>query len=897
LASNGAVRSESNSVNRIRKWWKPLVAVVLAALALQFGASLLVRTTRLRLFLTRQLERSFGRPVDVREFSASLFPTPQLDAYAVSVGEDPAFGNEYFLRADRLSASLRWWGLLRGRFELGTLQLDRPSLVLVRNAEAQWNLERWLPAAGFEAKPTTGLALKAGLPINHLQKIEINDGRVNFKIADDKASFAFQQVEGTMEQTAAGRWRLNLEAEPWRSGVPLQLAGTMRVSGDVAGTSVRLRPAHFRVSWTKSSLADVFRLIGGSDFGVRGTFSGDATVDSDENSLPETKDATLGDWAFSAQLRATEIHRWDLSERGDNPRLAFRIKGRWNPALGITQASEVVLESPRSNVRGTAALQSASESSLEVRLDSAGIQAADFLDWYRAFQPDVAEGIAASQYFTGTASLSGWPLRLREAAFSSPGGRWTVPGFASVVNVRPIRGGTQRGRLITETFTISLPGKKHGESDRRTSLTTAKDTTGNSTVGTINVTFQDDLEQHSGSLRLEGQLQQVETVLAAASAFGHDLRHGWDLSGKCAGDLRLEWSRNRPALWNGRADLTRATLPVAGLNQPIQLENVRGEWRDTDRKFTLEKAGAFGATWSGSVELARTVGNESGEGDVPHWSFQLQADQLDAAELDRWIGPRARPNWLQRLLPAGLGGNSTPLSSLTPLRRIRAEGDLKVDEIAIEKIHLKGFRAHARLDGSDVNLENAQAQWSGGTAQGRLSASLSGQPTYDVVASFDHISLVQTPWLADVANHLAGTASGRIEMKAKGIGREALLKSLSGKGDLHLSRVELRGWDLAGTMAQGEWKTGISRWASGSGTFHIGDGGFELNTLRLASSSEEFLLKGSISFSQDADLTAESHVVGRAVRPETAVRFLTISGPLTEPKVSLEKVTAQQPGD
>ncbi len=98
MASNGAVRSESNSVNRIRKWWKPLVAVVLAALALQFGASLLVRTTRLRLFLTRQLERSFGRPVDVREFSASLFPTPQLDAYAVSVGEDPAFGNEYFLR-------------------------------------------------------------------------------------------------------------------------------------------------------------------------------------------------------------------------------------------------------------------------------------------------------------------------------------------------------------------------------------------------------------------------------------------------------------------------------------------------------------------------------------------------------------------------------------------------------------------------------------------------------------------------------------------------------------------------------------------------------------------------------------------------------------------------------
>jgi AsmA-like C-terminal region/AsmA family len=883
-------------VNRIRKWWKPLVAVALAALALQFGVLLLVRTTRLKLFLTRQLERSFGRAVEVREFSASLFPTPQLDAYAISVGEDPAFGNEYFLRADRLSARLRWRGLLRGRFELGTLQLDRPSLILVRNAGAQWNLERWLPAAGSEAR-TTGFTVKTALPINHLQKIEITDGRVNFKIGEDKALFAFQQVEGTMEQSAAGRWRLNLEAEPWRGGVPLQLAGTMRVSGDVAGTSVRLRPAHFRVSWTKSSLADVFRLIGGSDFGVRGTFSGDATLDSDENSLPETKDATLGDWAFAAQLRATEIHRWDLSERGDNPRLALHIKGRWNPALGITQAREVMLEAPRSNVRGTATLESGTGLNLEVLLDSAGIQAADFLDWYRAFHPDVAEGIVASQYFTGTATFRGWPFRLQEAAFSSPGGRWTVPGFASAISVRPIRGGMQRGKMVIEPFTMNVPVKRQGDSKRVTMLTTAKDTTGNSTVGTINVTLQNDFEQHAGSLRLEGQLQQAETILTAASAFGHDLRYGWDLSGKCAGDLRLEWNRNHPAVWNGHADLTRATLEVAGLNQPIQLENVHGEWRDTHHKFTLERVGAFGATWNGSVELEGNVGGEGGEGGDAYWSFQLQADQLDAAELDRWIGPRARPNWLQRLLPAGLGGKSAPVTLLTPLKRLRAEGEFKVDEIAIEKISLKGFRAHAKLNGTDLSLENAQAQWSGGTAQGRLSAILSSQPTYDVAATFDRVSLVQTPWLADLANHLAGTANGRIELKAKGIGREALLKSLSGKGDLHLSRVELRGWDLAGTLAQGEWKTGTSRWTSGSGTFHIGDGGFELNALRLASASEEFLLKGSVSFSQDADLTAESHVVGRAVRPETAVRFLTISGPLTEPKVSLEKVTAQQPGD
>src|SRR5262249_25656943 len=98
--------------------------LLLAFFAIQAGASLVVRTSRVRAFLTRQLERSFGRSVEVREFSASLFPTPQLDANGISVGEDPAFGQEYFLRADRLSAGLRWIGLMRGRFEFGTLQLD-----------------------------------------------------------------------------------------------------------------------------------------------------------------------------------------------------------------------------------------------------------------------------------------------------------------------------------------------------------------------------------------------------------------------------------------------------------------------------------------------------------------------------------------------------------------------------------------------------------------------------------------------------------------------------------------------------------------------------------------------------------------------------------------------------
>ena len=131
----------------LQKWWKPALALVVLLIALQAAVSLLARTHSVHEYLVVHLERAFGRPVEVRSFDVRILPILQLDANSVTVGDDPAFGYEYFLRAERLSAGLRWMGLLRGHFEFGTMSLSKPSLVLERNSEGRWNLERWLPPA------------------------------------------------------------------------------------------------------------------------------------------------------------------------------------------------------------------------------------------------------------------------------------------------------------------------------------------------------------------------------------------------------------------------------------------------------------------------------------------------------------------------------------------------------------------------------------------------------------------------------------------------------------------------------------------------------------------------------------------------------------------------------
>src|SRR5271169_4468197 len=218
---------------RLRKYGGIALLVLVVLIAAQVGVSFLARTHRVRTYLIAHLESAFGRPVQVGRFSVQILPIPELDVDAVTIAEDPVFGNEYFLRAEQMTARFRWLGLLRGHFEFGTMSFTRPSLILVRNAEGRWNLEGWLPPARSTA--ATGSVMPPHAPsesTHRLQKIDFDDGRINFKQGDEKRPFAFIHVSGSVEQVSSGRWQLQLEAQPWRSGVELQSTGTLLVAGD-----------------------------------------------------------------------------------------------------------------------------------------------------------------------------------------------------------------------------------------------------------------------------------------------------------------------------------------------------------------------------------------------------------------------------------------------------------------------------------------------------------------------------------------------------------------------------------------------------------------------------------------------------------------------------------------
>jgi len=90
------------------------------------------------------------------------------------------------------------------------------------------------------------------------------------------------------------------------------------------------------------------------------------------------------------------------------------VKGRWNVGAATVVGEEIDVEE-RDRISAVCSVSLADCTLRGIAAGFDGIQASDLLAWYRAFHPDVAEGVTAEQYFTGGMIVRGWPLAL---------GRW-----------------------------------------------------------------------------------------------------------------------------------------------------------------------------------------------------------------------------------------------------------------------------------------------------------------------------------------------------------------------------------------------------------------------------------------------------------------------------------------
>jgi hypothetical protein len=877
-----------------RKWLRWIFILAIVLFAASIGLSRALRTSAARRYLIAHLEASFGRPVDVGRFDFSLLDGARLEANSITISEDPRFGNEYFLRADTLRAGLRWPALLSGRFEFGTLSLSRPSLNLVRNSQGRWNIEQWLPPAspdlsrlGFVGPSATPRSISTA----RLYRIAVDGGRINFKQGDDKSPLALVGVSGRVDQDAAGRWALDLEAQPMRAGVGLQQIGTLRVRGNVAGTSARLQPAELSLTWSNVSLADALRLTRDSDFGVRGELSVDVSARvAPSNS--DSKGASMpggAQWSISGGARLTGFHGWRLPGRGTDPAANLSFDAAWRLGEARTQVPKFLFETPNSHLQGAGELDWTHGLRPELHIDSSIVSFADVLAWYRALRPGVPGNLEFEGKLGVDATLGGWPLQLEQGAFSSAGGKLTGASLPSPLKIGAISARVSRGALDIAPTEISFAAPIAGGETATASLDNASANT-----FTVRATIFPNSSAMfhwppNWNLTIEGGTPRVENWLALSEALAQPLNANWMATGGLAVNMQAVHIAPSPGTaWLGTIDSRNLNVTAPYLNQPLRFAKARIEFAKSQRTLTLSAAEAFGTTWRGTA-----VRNNADA----QWTFDFFADRLDAAELDRWLGPRARPGLIARLT----GSSGKPAADNSgreaAIAGIAAHGRLRISEIVLAPLHVEQFDGQAELAGRTITIRKAYAGFFGGKAAGTFDARLLADPSYEFQGRFDRVDLARLGnSMPSLNDRIAGTASATLTLAAHGVGRETLARSIQGGGKLDARNVTLRDLNFATLISGDNEDSQPGRFASVQGNFHVAGGGVEVSDFIFDNLQGRFQAEGRIDFSHALNLRIHPSIFHATTTLASAPPpSFALGGTIESPSVVLSPLPGRTP--
>ncbi len=625
---------------------------------------------------------------------------------------------------------------------------------------------------------------------------------------------------------------------PWRPAVLTQQAGTIHVSGQVGAHSSRLLPAALDISWTDASVSDVLRLARGDDYGVRGNLGLILSVKT-EGSV----------WDVRGRAEIRQLHRWDLALRGDNPSLNVIAQMKFDPRPGDLELTQATLEAPHSSAQASGKIfldanqsdQKPGAEPFALTLSDSAIDLNDVLTWVRAFRGSVADAVSLQGLASVSGSVSGWPPRLESADIVTRGADLVAQGIGVPVHFGGGEFHYDRGQasMLPLVISFGLPKAAPEGSFRLDALLRSS-------------------PKRPSFLHLAGNIAQVRDLTAAAGMFGWDLSRGWDVAGPFQCDLRWQappgaaakgssvigsWARQPVGFIElGGEDGGEGYLRAPFLNLPIEAIKARADLKAGTRHVELASARAFGAQWTGTFDR-----NTSTEG----WQFSLSAEHLATADIDRWINPRWRESFLDRVLPFF---NAPNLATAAP-EDLRASGHLTVDEFSVSPVVLDRFQSDVSIAGRHVQVTEARGEFYGGELKGALDADLQPIPTYRSAVTFSGVDLPSMTEAAPQFSGLfAGSASGDFSFVTHGATRSDLLASLECQGSAEVQGPELENVNLVASLQSAALRQGKSLFREASAAFSCKNGKVAFQNLSLIGSDGEIDGKGTVDFSRTMNL-------------------------------------------
>ncbi len=813
------------------------IATILAALVLLLyfvrpGAD------NLRTRIMRSIGSAIGRRVEVSSVSLRFLPQPGFDLEDFVVFDEPAFGAEPVLRAQEVTAALRVTSLLRGRLEISRLSLTEPSLNLVRSNEGRWNFSGLVErAAKIPVAPTskTKSEPRPGFPY-----IEASNGRINFKLGQEKKAFALMNADFSLWQDSENAWSVRLKAQPMRTDSNFSDTGTLRVEGSwQRSATLRETPLSFNAQWENAQLGQFTKMATGTDRGWRGTVLLSATVSG-----------TPGDLRVAANGSIQDFRRYDIAS-GDALRLAAQCSARYD-SIG-QELTEIACNAPV----GSGALKL-----------SGGIRSVDAVRSY-----DLSCNVNDVPVSSVLALLGRAKKNIPDDLISAGKINADIGLHTTEDPSQPSWQGSgvvQDVRLLSRTNAADLTlarvpfavGQESQEISSHGLLPRVDLGPVHLALGASNPANLRAWVSLTGySLQIKGDTR-IKNLLQAARVAGLSYaRPAADGSARVDLQIAGAWKGFRRADITGNAQLANVHAEIGGVNTPLVISTATVTLR-TDSVIAQNVSASLGQTnWRGSLSLPRHCEQVS----ACPIQFEFQTKELGGDQLAGLFVPGARKPWYRFL--------SSPEASNSFLSNLNAAGVLRVDRLTIHQVNATQVSSKVVWKDRQLQLSGLGGSLLGGNLSGNWTADFSADfPKYAGHGSVQHAVLGQ---LAQAMrdNWVTGTATASYEITASGASAAEFLSSVRGRFDIAAREVTLPHL----VLSAGAGPVFAKRF---TGTILLRGDRTDIQEGKLETGSGIYQISGTARTGAGLDL--------RMLKDE--VHGYTITGPLATPRVAAVSV-------
>jgi hypothetical protein len=821
--------------------WIVLVLLLLAAFVPPW-----INVNRYRLRVIDSISRALGRSVSVSGIEMRLLPRPGVVLSGFVVADDPSYGTEPMLRADSVEAYPRLSSLWRGRLEIGRLELDTPSLNLVRRSDGHWNIEGLLQRTSqVTAAPTSATRSETRTRFPY---IEATSGRINFKLDQVKKAFSFTEADFALWQESEGEWGVRMKARPTRTDLALSDTGLLSVDGRFRRAPVlRDTPVNLKVEFARGQLGQITKLIYARDRGWRGGVAATASLSGTPTSLGVVLDAQVQDF-----------RRYDIA-LGEALRLQLHCTGQYS-IIGDS-ISDAVCDAPVNpgtlRISGNAA--NWGRDSYQLSLTAEQVPMSRIVAFARHAKKDLPADLDAS----GEAEAT-FDVRKPAGEYSawSGGGQTTALVLHSNVLEKPL----DIGRIE-----FAVPGSP-AKATPNTQASRRKKTQvpaplgfallvkpfplamGASPPATVSGFFDEENYRATVSGNTE-----LHTLVEIASALGV-ATPGIGLKGNAEVELELagSWAGFALPAVSGQMRLQGAVAELQGVNEPLQVESASASFvGESVRLDALSGSFASGPAIGGTASFPMRC--TSPETCIVH--FNLHANELTLQRVNQLLNPRQRSQpWYQYL--------SLNRQHNHALLKLYADGNVAVNRLQLGTVVATNVAGQLRMNAGKIEFDVLRSELLGGRNAGRVTADFTqSPPQYTAGGGFQHFSMDQLS-AAMKDSWATGQLVGKYGFTLKGTDAASLRDSVTGSLDFTWTGGSLRHVTLEGHSTP-------LTFSSLSGVLNAADRKLTLNDCMMNSAGAAFEVSGTAAYDRTLDVRMN----------RTDGTSYAISGPLEKPIV------------